>query len=104
LGMNDRDFGWTVEMQIKAARSRLRIQEIPTPYRTRIGKSKISGTLVGTVRAGWKILFTIARYGLFSRKRLKANDGDRDSTRHGEANAQPSRNRDIDAPRPRNAR
>lgn len=63
LQMRDRNFGWTVEMQIKAARRKLRIVEVPVPYRRRIGKSKISGTLVGTVRAGWKILFLIGRYG-----------------------------------------
>ncbi|MFV2069694.1 MAG: glycosyltransferase family 2 protein, partial [Pirellulales bacterium] len=65
LQMVDRNFGWTVEMQIKAARADLRTLEIPVPYRRRIGKSKISGTLSGTVRAGAKILHTIARYGLW---------------------------------------
>jgi hypothetical protein len=64
LQMEDRNFGWTIEMQIKALRSDLRIREVPVPYRTRIGKSKISGTLMGTIRAGWKILATIGRYGL----------------------------------------
>ena len=65
LGMRDRNFGWTVEMQIKAARQRLRILEIPVPYRPRIGQSKISGTLLGTIRAGCKILFVIGRYGFW---------------------------------------
>jgi hypothetical protein len=64
LGMVDRNFGWTIEMQIKAVRSGLRIQEIPVPYRRRIGRSKISGTLSGTLRAGTKILYTIGKYGL----------------------------------------
>lgn len=64
LGMTDRDFGWTIEMQIKAARAGLRILEVPVRYRPRIGRSKISGTLRGTVLAGSKILVTIARYGL----------------------------------------
>lgn len=64
LGMADRDFGWTVEMQIKAARARLRSIEIPVPYRCRIGKSKISGTIAGSLKAGTKILYTIAKYGL----------------------------------------
>ena len=68
LGMADRDFGWTVEMQIKAARAKLRTQEIPVPYRRRVGQSKISGTLTGTLKAGTKILYTIAKYGL-QRKR-----------------------------------
>ena len=60
LAMRDRDFGWTVEMQIKAARARLRSEEVPVRYRRRIGRSKISGTVLGTVRAGFKILGTIA--------------------------------------------
>jgi glycosyltransferase involved in cell wall biosynthesis len=63
LGMADRNFGWTVEMQIKATRAGLRTLEIPVPYRRRIGRSKISGTLAGTVKAGWKILYVIAKYG-----------------------------------------
>lgn len=64
LGMVDQNFGWTVEMQIKAARAGLRTLEVPVPYRCRIGQSKISGTLAGTIRAGYKILFVIAKYGL----------------------------------------
>lgn len=63
LKMGDRNFGWTVEMQIKAARSKLRFLEVPVPYRCRIGTSKISGTLTGTVKAGSKILYLIAKYG-----------------------------------------
>ena len=63
LNMVDRNFGWTVEMQIKAARAGLRIHEVAVPYRCRVGKSKISGTLTGTVKAGYKILYTIAKYG-----------------------------------------
>ena len=62
LGMQDTNFGWTVEMQVKAAVAKLRTQEIPVRYRRRIGVSKISGTIVGTIKAGYKILFTIARY------------------------------------------
>ena len=69
LRMNDRNFGWTIEMQIKAVAAGLRIEEIPVPYRRRIGKSKISGTLTGTVKAGAKILFTIAKYARRSEKR-----------------------------------
>ena len=60
LRMQDRDFGWTVEMQVKAARAGLRGVELPVRYRRRIGRSKISGTLAGSVRAGAKILGTIA--------------------------------------------
>jgi hypothetical protein len=63
IGMTDRNFGWTVEMQIKATWAGLRTIEIPVPYRRRVGTSKISGTLSGTFRAGWKILYTIAKYG-----------------------------------------
>lgn len=59
LGMTDRDFGWTVEMQIKAVRHGLRIAEVPVRYRIRIGRSKISGTVKGTILAGTKILYTI---------------------------------------------
>ncbi|MBI3863079.1 MAG: glycosyltransferase family 2 protein [Planctomycetia bacterium] len=64
LGMSDRNFGWTVEMQIKAARHGLRTVEVPVPYRCRVGQSKISGTVWGSLRAGYKILFLIAKYGL----------------------------------------
>jgi glycosyltransferase involved in cell wall biosynthesis len=67
LGMIDRNFGWTVEMQIKAARHGLRTLEIPVPYRKRIGQSKISGTVRGTLLAGSKILYLIAKYGLFDK-------------------------------------
>lgn len=67
LVMCDRDYGWTIEMQIKAARAGLRIEEVPVPYRRRIGQSKISGTFGGSVKAGTKILYTIAKYGWASR-------------------------------------
>ena len=67
LGMRDRDFGWTCEMQVKAVRKNLRIAEVPVSYRRRVGVSKITGTLDGTLRAGWKILWTIARYGMGKR-------------------------------------
>ncbi len=66
LKMSDENFGWTIEMQIKAARANLRIKEIPVPYRRRVGVSKISGTISGSVKAGFKILFTIAKYGFRS--------------------------------------
>lgn len=56
LAMRDTDFGWTVEMQLKAKSFGLRVCEVPVRYRTRVGKSKITGTLGGTLRAGWKIL------------------------------------------------
>ncbi len=59
LNMQDRDFGWTVEMQVKAAKMKLKSIEIPVNYRKRIGVSKISGTIKGTILAGHKILWTI---------------------------------------------
>jgi len=62
MEMRDRDFGWTVEMQIKAIRARLRVVECPLPYHVRVaGQSKISRTLAGVVRAGSKILRVIGR-------------------------------------------
>ena len=63
LGMCDRNYGWTIEMQIKAGRAGLQIEEVPVPYRRRIGQSKISGTFWGSVKAGSKILYMIAKYG-----------------------------------------
>ena len=64
LGMRDRTFGWTVEMQVKAARRGLRVVEVPVDYRLRIGRSKVSGTLGGSFRAAAKILGVIARHAL----------------------------------------
>jgi len=62
LHLQDPDFGWNVEMQAKAARLRMRVCEIPVSYRRRAsGRSKISGTLVGSIRAGFKIVWTIYR-------------------------------------------
>ena len=59
LKMADRDFGWTVEMQVKAAKAGLRCTEVPVRYRKRIGVSKVSGTIKGSFLAGEKILYTI---------------------------------------------
>lgn len=64
IAMTDTNFGWTVEMQIKAARHKLRIREIAVDYRPRIGYSKVTGTFSGSVRAGYKILYTIFRYSV----------------------------------------
>ena len=62
LALCDPDFGWNVEMQAKAARLRMKVAEIPVQYRKRrFGKSKISGTIAGSVRAGFKILWTVYR-------------------------------------------
>ena len=62
LEMQDENFGWTIEMQIKAVQQKLKTVEIPVSYRQRIGVSKISGTISGTFRAGQKILWTIFKY------------------------------------------
>ena len=61
IQMQDRNFGWTVEMQIKALQHGLKVVEIPVSYRKRIGKSKVSGTVAGTIKAGVKILWTIGK-------------------------------------------
>lgn len=62
LDMRDQTYGWTVEMQVKAAKQGLRAVEVPVRYRCRIGHSKISGTVKGTILAGYKILTTIFKY------------------------------------------
>lgn len=62
LRMEDPAFGWNVEMQMKAVQRGLRIQEVPVRYRSRIGQSKISGTVRGTVKAGIGILRATWRY------------------------------------------
>jgi glycosyltransferase involved in cell wall biosynthesis len=62
LGMADPDFGWTAEMQVKAVRRGLKSTEVPVSYRRRTGVSKITGTVSGTLRAGYKILWTVARH------------------------------------------
>ncbi|MEL6924261.1 MAG: glycosyltransferase family 2 protein [Bacteroidota bacterium] len=59
INMSDPDFGWTVEMQVKAAKHKFRCTEVPVRYRKRIGVSKVSGTIRGTILAGHKILWTI---------------------------------------------
>jgi glycosyltransferase involved in cell wall biosynthesis len=63
LDMRDRNFGWTVEMQVKAAKLKMDCAEVPVRYRKRAGgKSKVSGTIKGAVSAGWKIIATIFKY------------------------------------------
>lgn len=62
IGMQDRRYGWTVEMQIRALQCRARVAEIPVVYRRRVGRSKISGTVRGVLAAGWWILYTIFKY------------------------------------------
>lgn len=61
LGVRDPAFGWNVEMQLKALKAGLRIVEVPVRYRRRIGRSKISGTILGTIRAGVGILSTVVK-------------------------------------------
>jgi len=68
MDMKDKDFGWTVEMQIKAIMNNFRIIEVPVRYRKRIGQSKITGTIKGSVKAGIKIIYTILKYRLDSFK------------------------------------
>jgi len=62
IDMEDRTYGWTVEMQLKAARLNLRTVDVPVDYRQRIGVSKVSGTVKGTIGAGYKIIYTIFKY------------------------------------------
>jgi|TARA_B110000046_G_scaffold11020_1_gene10968 glycosyltransferase involved in cell wall biosynthesis len=62
LKMEDKTYGWTVEMQIKAIKHKLNIKEIAVDYRKRIGISKVSGTFKGTILAGYKIISTIIKY------------------------------------------
>lgn len=62
INMQDTTYGWTVEMQLKAAKLKMKVTEVPVSYRKRIGFSKISGTVKGTVLAGYKIITTIFKY------------------------------------------
>ena len=64
LNMRDLNYGWTVEMQIKAVRKKLKFMEVPVDYRNRIGTSKVSGTVRGVIGAGYKILWTLAKYSI----------------------------------------
>jgi glycosyltransferase involved in cell wall biosynthesis len=65
LVMREPGYGWNIEMQMKAARLKLRILEIPVPYRRRTGgRSKVAGSLGGSLRAGWRIVLTITRLAL----------------------------------------
>lgn len=68
LEMADRDFGWTVEMQAKAARFGLSAVEVPVSYRRRVGTSKITGTVRGTAAASYKILYVLFREYLRHRR------------------------------------
>ncbi len=61
LKMQDKTYGWTAEMQVKAAKNKFTSVEVPVNYKMRIGKSKVSGTLKGTILAGYKIITTIIK-------------------------------------------
>ena len=62
IEMKDQTYGWTVEMQVKAAKKGLKFTELPMNYKKRIGVSKVSGTVKGTILAGYKIITTILKY------------------------------------------
>ena len=68
LNMQDKTFGWTVEMQLKAAKLGIPVCEVPVRYRKRIGTSKITGTLTGTLKAGYKILTTLIYHRFLNRQ------------------------------------
>jgi glycosyltransferase involved in cell wall biosynthesis len=68
IGMRDRRYGWTVEMQVRALQLGARVAEVPVRYRKRVGKSKISGTVSGVIKAGWWIVFTILKYSREGRR------------------------------------
>lgn len=72
LGMTDQTYGWTIEMQIKAVHAGLRTREVAVSYRKRVGVSKITGTVKGTVKASYKILWTIAKYAWLTKVRKGA--------------------------------
>lgn len=84
LGMRDTNYGWTVEMQARAALAGLRTIEVPVRVRPRLGRSKISGTVRGTVGAGWKILATLARVRLEGRPRRTPDAAVSDPRRRSE--------------------
>lgn len=62
MNMSDKTYGWTIEMQIKAVKNKLKFCEVPVNYKKRIGVSKVSGTIKGTVLAGIKIIFAVFKY------------------------------------------
>ena len=62
MNMVDTNYGWNVEMQMKAVQLGLRIEEVDMPYHPRVGISKISGTIKGTIQAGSKIIWSVWRY------------------------------------------
>jgi len=67
IGMRDRRYGWTVEMQVRALQLGARVTEVPVSAKKRVGKSKISGTVTGVIKAGFWIVYTIVKYARFRR-------------------------------------
>ncbi len=80
LAMADQNYGWTVEMQIKAAQQGVRCVEVPVSYRRRIGVSKVSGTVRGVIGAGTKILYIIGREGLRDLRAQRSVGAERNTT------------------------
>ena len=68
LQMSDKTYGWTIEMQLKVLRQKIAYQEIPVSYKKRIGVSKVSGTVKGTIFAGTKIIGWIFKHYLQKKK------------------------------------
>ena len=62
IGMEDKTYGWTVEMQVKALKLKMNVKQVDVSYRKRIGQSKVSGTVKGSIMAGYKIITTIFKY------------------------------------------
>ncbi len=78
LGMREMTYGWNLEMQMKAARAGLRILEVPIAHRRRIGgASKVSGTVLGTIKASLRIILTFARVAFEGRPSLEAGERSR---------------------------
>jgi glycosyltransferase involved in cell wall biosynthesis len=71
LGMSDLTWGWTIEMQVKAIEAGLRIHEIPVSYRVRIGESKISGSVIGSIRAATRMFIMIIKLWGTRRRRIR---------------------------------
>lgn len=72
LGMGEMEYGWNLEMQIRAARAGLRVREVALPYHCRVaGKSKVAGSVRGTLRAGQRIVRTLVAVGWFGRDRAR---------------------------------
>ena len=84
LNMQDKTFGWTVEMQLKAAKQGIPVCEIPVRYRKRIGVSKITGTFTGTLKAGYKILTTLIYHRFLAQNLPNGNKNNYTADRHSQ--------------------